>query len=52
VRDVRRVVSTGGLIAAVICGVVARGKGYGPVLFAILESFFSISTLGPRVGNG
>ena len=29
----------------VICGVVARGKGYNPVLFAILGFFFSISTL-------
>jgi len=29
----------GGLVAAVICGVVARGKGYSPVLFAILGFF-------------
>jgi len=28
-----------------ICGVVARGKGYSSVLFAILGFFFSISTL-------
>jgi len=33
----------GGLIAAVICGVAGRGKGYSPVLFAILGFFFGIS---------
>jgi len=44
-RCSRGVVLTGGLPAAVICGVVARGKGYNPVLFANLGFFFSISTL-------
>jgi len=43
------VVLIGGLPAAVICGVVARGKGYSPVLFAILGFFFSISTLAPSL---
>jgi len=32
------VVLIAGLIAAVKCGVAARGKGYSPVLFAILGS--------------
>ncbi|GAC1601811.1 MAG: hypothetical protein NVS3B21_29650 [Acidimicrobiales bacterium] len=35
----------GGLIAALICAVVAKGKGYSAVLFGILGFFFSIITL-------
>lgn len=35
----------GGIIAAVICAVVAKGKGYSAVLFGILGFFFSIITL-------
>ena len=38
----------GGIIAAVLCGVIAKAKGYNTgltVLFAILGFFFSIITL-------
>lgn len=35
----------GGLIAAVICAVVAKSKGRSAVLFGILGFFFSIITL-------
>lgn len=35
----------GGIIAAVLCGVIARTKGYSAILFAILGFFFSIITL-------
>ena len=35
----------GGIIAAVICAVVAKSKGYSALLFGILGFFFSIITL-------
>ena len=35
----------GAIIAAVICAVVAKGKGYSALLFGILGFFFSIITL-------
>jgi sugar phosphate permease len=35
----------GGIIAAVICALVAKTKGYSAVLFAVLGFFFSIITL-------
>ncbi len=35
----------GGIIAAVICALVAKAKGYSAVLFAVLGFFFSIITL-------
>jgi hypothetical protein len=35
----------GGLIAAVICALVAKAKGYSALLFAVLGLFFSIITL-------
>ncbi len=35
----------GGIIAAVICAVVAKSKGYSAILFGILGLFFSIITL-------
>jgi len=35
----------GGIIAAVICGLVAKSKGYSALLFAVLGFFFSIITL-------
>ena len=35
----------GGIIAAVICGLVAKAKGYSALLFAVLGFFFSIITL-------
>ena len=38
-------VLVGGLIAAVICALVAKAKGYSAVLFAVLGLFFSIITL-------
>lgn len=38
-------VLVGSVIAAVICGAVARAKGYSAVLFGLLGLFFSIITL-------
>ncbi|MDQ6649464.1 MAG: deoxyribodipyrimidine photolyase [Actinomycetota bacterium] len=35
----------GAIVAAVICAVVAGGKGYSAILFGILGFFFSIITL-------
>ncbi len=35
----------GGVIAAVICALVAKAKGYSALLFAVLGFFFSIITL-------
>jgi sugar phosphate permease len=35
----------GGIIAAIICGLIAKSKGYSAILFAILGFFFSIITL-------
>ncbi len=35
----------GGVIAAVICALVAKTKGYSALLFAVLGFFFSIITL-------
>ncbi len=35
----------GGIIAAVLCGLIAKTKGYSTVLFAVLGFFFSIITL-------
>jgi len=35
----------GGVIAAIICALVAKTKGYSAILFAILGFFFSIITL-------
>ena len=35
----------GGVIAAVLCGLIAKAKGYSAVLFAVLGFFFSIITL-------
>jgi len=35
----------GGIIAAVICGLIAKTKGYSALLFAVLGFFFSILTL-------
>lgn len=35
----------GGIIAAVICAVVAKSKGYSALLFGLLGLFFSIITL-------
>lgn len=34
----------GGIIAAIVCAVIARFKGYSALLFAILGFFFSIIT--------
>ena len=45
-RGVRAVfLLVGGIIAAVICAAVAKGKGYSALLFGILGFFFSILTL-------
>jgi sugar phosphate permease len=35
----------GGIIAAIICGLIAKTKGYSALLFAVLGFFFSIITL-------
>jgi len=35
----------GGIIAAVLCGLIAKTKGYSALLFAVLGFFFSIITL-------
>ncbi len=35
----------GGVIAAIICALIAKTKGYSAILFAILGFFFSIITL-------
>ena len=35
----------GGIIAAVVCALIARSKGHSAVLFGILGFFFSIITL-------
>lgn len=35
----------GGIIAAIICGLVAKSKGYSAALFAVLGFFFSIITI-------
>jgi hypothetical protein len=35
----------GGVIAAILCGVVGRAKGCSAMLFAILGFFFSIIAL-------
>jgi hypothetical protein len=35
----------GGIIAAVICAIVAKSKGYSAALFAVLGFFFSILTI-------
>lgn len=35
----------GGIIAAIICAIVAKGKGYSALLFGLLGFFFSIITL-------
>jgi sugar phosphate permease len=35
----------GAIIAAILCGVIAKSKGYSALLFAILGFFFSIITL-------
>ncbi len=35
----------GGIVAAVICALVAGSKGYSAILFGILGFFFSIITL-------
>ncbi len=35
----------GGIIAAIICAVVAKSKGYSAILFGVLGLFFSIITL-------
>lgn len=35
----------GGIIAAVLCAIVAKTKGYSALLFAVLGFFFSIITL-------
>ncbi len=35
----------GGIIAAVICTLIAKSKGYSAILFAVLGFFFSIITL-------
>ncbi len=35
----------GGIIAAILCGLIAKAKGYSAILFAILGFFFSIITL-------
>ncbi len=34
----------GGIIAAVVCALIAKSKGYSAVLFGILGFFFSIIT--------
>ncbi len=38
-------VLTGGIIAALVCGLIAKTKGYSALLFAVLGFFFSIITL-------
>ena len=35
----------GGIIAAIICGLISKTKGYSALLFAVLGFFFSIITL-------
>jgi len=35
----------GGIIAALVCGLIAKTKGYNALLFAVLGFFFSIITL-------
>jgi sugar phosphate permease len=35
----------GGIIAALVCGLIAKTKGYSALLFAVLGFFFSIITL-------
>jgi hypothetical protein len=35
----------GGIVAAILCAVIAKAKGYSALLFAILGFFFSILTL-------
>lgn len=35
----------GGIIAAILCGFIAKSKGYSALLFAVLGFFFSILTL-------
>jgi hypothetical protein len=35
----------GGIIAAFVCGLIAKTKGYSALLFAALGFFFSIITL-------
>ncbi len=35
----------GGIIAALVCGLIAKTKGYSAFLFAVLGFFFSIITL-------
>ncbi len=35
----------GGIIAAVVCALIAKSKGHSAVLFGILGFFFSIITL-------
>ncbi len=35
----------GGIIAALVCGLIAKTRGYSALLFAVLGFFFSIITL-------